>query len=778
MLGFTLAPRDSNSTPTADLSAVERSLGLLDGSSSDDPPQAFVCDVTYAVADLLRGERQRAVVRVQGPWEMGLERVRGDILVSVFRGGPSPEVPVFERRIAETSLLARLLDSLHRDLDEVDDQAQTPLAANTAPLFEMKRGLRIAPRKEPAFVAPLRNEALSAAAEHLRSVLPPCDAEPAELMEVSVEAPSEGAFGIAAEFSMRAPKPTQRVPGAARSDLFSLLIRGKLRLTAREAEREMDAVFLFPFAEQLVPLAIDGIDAWSHGRALFRRVDAAGTVVGLRLSPRGVVALTLGKARNEAHTFTFSNIDGLAFAQGVLSFGRGLVRSLIRRDRGQLQNLRVTSLKGHLRDLEQRLRDATQDESKVNDAPHAYRAYAMAPVAKPEPDAFSHARLRFAATWTAAVPGLDLRSTFLCGDALLVGSATRTTCFHRATGDIVWERETGRAVSVPTPRGLARLTSDGALSLYDYAAGEPLFQLRLAPRVGTGASGAVVGGPGLPRLLIVSEGARHLCAVDLDTGDVRWRYAARRGANFRLKRVGRLVLVAAGDASLVALDVVTGEIVWRFCDRLRFGSHVAFDRDAVFAVSGHGALGGQSGGRLHHIDPWTGRGRWSSELPGRTTAVGAPLVTPNVVLVASNDRGTTTLSAFDRASGDALWSEAACGAAASCLVVDDAVVLNGENGELLALEAETGQVRYRHVFGGEDGDRPRRLEPVLRSGALFVPQRDVHVVRPRDGTLLGTVGVDLVPDLLRVDEKCNVYVAEESGHLAAFGAGPRLMVVK
>jgi hypothetical protein len=29
-----------------------------------------------------------------------------------------------------------------------------------------------------------------------------------------------------------------------------------------------------------------------------------------------------------------------------------------------------------------------------------------------------------------------------------------------------------------------------------------------------------------------------------------------------------------------------------------------------------------------------------------------------------------------------------------------------------------------------------------------------------------------------VDECCNVYVAEESGHLAAFGAAPRLTVVK
>jgi hypothetical protein len=53
----------------------------------------------------------------------------------------------------------------------------------------------------------------------------------------------------------------------------------------------------------------------------------------------------------------------------------------------------------------------------------------------------------------------------------------------------------------------------------------------------------------------------------------------------------------------------------------------------------------------------------------------------------------------------------------------------------------------------------------------------VHVVRPRDGAILGNVPTELIPDLLRVDERCDVYVAEESGHLAAFRAGAKLALV-
>jgi hypothetical protein len=52
------------------------------------------------------------------------------------------------------------------------------------------------------------------------------------------------------------------------------------------------------------------------------------------------------------------------------------------------------------------------------------------------------------------------------------------------------------------------------------------------------------------------------------------------------------------------------------------------------------------------------------------------------------------------------------------------------------------------------------------------------VIRPRDGEVLGTLPSDLIPDLLRVDERCGAYVAEESGHLAAFSVAPRLSLVK
>jgi hypothetical protein len=210
---------------------------------------------------------------------------------------------------------------------------------------------------------------------------------------------------------------------------------------------------------------------------------------------------------------------------------------------------------------------------------------------------------------------------------------------------------------------------------------------------------------------------------------------------------------------------------------LPFDGAIALDHDAAFALSGTGS----NSWKLFHIDPWSGSVRFSVPLEDRPVVGQAPLVTADAVVVPIRDRSGVGARAFDRATGELVWEQATGLAAPTTawLAVDDAIIANSGSGVLLCLDARSGALRYNHVFSrSTGGDQPRRLEPVLRSGALFVPQQEVHVMRPRDGEVIGTLPCDLVPDLLRVDEQCGVYVAEESGHVAAFGAAPRLSIVK
>lgn len=721
-----------------------------------------IADIAYALISLGSGVKSRAIARLctePEPWELGLERSADDVLVTVFSSGDLPEVLVHERRISASAFAAHL-DTFRPGGEPANDSVRRRAKDS------------------------LLDQALAA----LSAALPFSPAGEAEgPAAVSVEPVGDLPIVMSAEIQLRPSEPSPEGAAAVqRPDLFALLFRGKLRVTVGEHARDVSDVFVFPLAEQLITLTAEMLEAWSGRRSYHRRLTVLGATLGLRLdAEQGAAYLTLGAGRRssslaELPAYTFPALDVGALVQSIAAFGRALTRSLVRRSRSFAANLLVQRLRAKVRELYDALKELSRNDSKINLTPESYRAFAAtlgtAPSASEPP---APARLRYATRWTAAVASIDLRATFLCGDVLVVGSGREVVGLDRRTGQVLWQRPVPRAASVMTPRGLARIEPDGTLRLFDVTSGEPMWATRLAPRPGAATSGAVVSAPRLPPTLILSEGQRHLVGIDLSTGQITWRYAARRGSFFRLKRAGKLVIVSNGEPALTALDVLSGEVVWRFCDRLRFASQVAIDHDALFAFAGDGALVGRGGVRLYQLDPWSGTSRFSVELPRHISPVGAPILSPETVVVVGYGRRGTELCAFDRKTGEMRFSHIASTSAASCLGVDQTIVVNSEGGELTAIDASSGTVRYRHVFGGgADGDRPRKLEPVLRSGALFVPQNEVYVVRPQDGALLGQVKTDLIPDMLRVDERCDLYVAEESGHLASFAAGPRLSLVR
>jgi outer membrane protein assembly factor BamB len=238
---------------------------------------------------------------------------------------------------------------------------------------------------------------------------------------------------------------------------------------------------------------------------------------------------------------------------------------------------------------------------------------------------------------------------------------------------------------------------------------------------------------------------------------------------------------ASCEPTLTAIDAASGETVWRARDRLRFCRPAAYDNNALFVVAGDSSPRLRTAEALLCLDPWTGLVRWRRELPAGARAVGAPSPAQQAVVVALHDPRGTGFAAFDRGDGALGWriDPGFAPATSAWLVVDETLVVNGASGAVSAIDLSRGGCRWQHRFErGGDADVPRHLDPLLRSGALFVPQHKVHVLRPNDGDELGQVPSDLVPDLVRVDERCNVVVVEDSGHLAAFQAGARLTLVK
>ena len=478
--------------------------------------------------------------------------------------------------------------------------------------------------------------------------------------------------------------------------------------------------------------------------------------------------------------------------------GASLVRAILRRDRSQGQNLRLAALRRALRDGTDALREASQTDSKVNPTPGALSrlrgrdATRRAP--RQSPSTFPAARLRYAARWRAIVPGIDLRATYLCGDRLVVGAATEMWGLDRATGRVLWRVDVDRGTSVVTPGGIARLAPDGTLSVHDFGNGEVTLRARLAPRVGGPVAGAVVHLPGLPQLVVVTEGEHHLVAVDLTSGEPRWRWSwgnpnarAREGrAAPRLKRAGRLLYVTCGDSALTALDVI---------DRRRRLAparppalpHARRPSPTTRSSSSPAAPTASRASTASIRSRATSAGPASSPSrahPAPSRALPSPPQDAVAVAGAPEDR------AHASPPSTATTARPCPGArrvrrAERHLVARGRRRLHRQHAERGARRRPTagrrGELRWRHVLGPRplEADVPRRLEPVLRCGALFVPHADVARPPParRGPPRHDPAPAEAIPDLLRVDERCDVYVAEESGHLVCFGALPRLSLV-
>ncbi|HEY6462533.1 MAG TPA: PQQ-binding-like beta-propeller repeat protein, partial [Polyangiaceae bacterium] len=760
---------------------------------------AFVLrDLAIALVDLAPRPRGKAAVRFYDePWEMCVERFGATACVSVYRAGPEPMVAVYDRAVPFADVVAAVRDGIDRVLSG---------EGSRAPSAE-RRAVDAAARIE-----------LTSAATQLAAALPlaPVDDVPVpELVPVVVEPERDAPLSFGAEFAMRegAADPADRGEAVERADLHALLFRGKVRAEIRGRAVDLGECHPALVAERLVDLARRAFDAWERGLALNARGEAAGVVVGVRVSPDGQLALTLGSvdgpgrlspaaARRPVHTFPALGVTDVL--EAALAFGRSLVRAILRRDRSQAANLRLSALRRAIREGTESLRDAAQTDSKVNPSPEPYRAFAAAMVESRPPNAstsvtrgassLAAARLRYASRWRAIVPGIDLRATYLCGDRMIVGAASEMWALDRATGKVLWRVDVAKGTSVVTPGGIARLGPDGLLCVHDFGNGEITLRARLAPRVGGPVAGAVVHLPGLPKLVVVTEGEHHLVAIDLHSGEPRWRWSwggprgrardASRAAP-RMKRAGRLVFVTCGDGSLTALDVMTGAVVWRLRDRLRFRAPPTVAHDTLYVVAG----GAHGVARLYCVDPFSGHVRWSSTVAEPTspcTVEGVPLVAHDAVAVPVRQKSGLTLVSFARADGALLPARerVLAPSGTSWMAVDDVFIGNAPSGEVVGIAAggdSPGALRWRHVLGPKplEADVPRRLEPVLRGGALFVPHTDVAILRPRDGALLGQIApTEAIPDMLRVDEACNVYVAEESGHLVAFGALPRLSLVE
>lgn len=721
--------------------ALSRLLGLGD-ASTDLPPLA---DLLAALLGLADGSRHKALLPVVGlPLEVAIVRRGAGVLVSAYHTDASPEVVALDRRVP----LRALLDAASEALRE-DESSSADLADGAA--------ARLRARAAEARIVDVGDDGASAVRMRGGAEADPGDGQPL-------------AFGYeVAVFPARA-EPRDRVWHA---DVHAMLFGGQIWAWARGRRIPVMRGPALLAVQRMLAATGAVVEAAEGNRPANVRLRAGSFVVGMRRDKTGAVSLSVGS--DEDGVVTIPALDLEAACVPVLRLGSEMLRALVSIDRSQARNLRVRSLRAELRRLSRLLKSRARATSFVNADPDRLRASTPPSVGDAASDG-PRAASRWTARWSVALDGLDAEQCLSCGPLFVVGGEKGLFAIDRDEGRVAWRNAAPTVAAYVAGANVLTLGPDGAVAARDVATGDSIFETRVTPRAGGAPLGLLATGANLVPTAIIAEGSDRLVALDLRTGEPRWRFSTRGHGAFRLRRAGRALLCATGDSSLAALDLVSGEIAWRFVDDLRFTTAPVVIGDTVVALTGEP---GRGDAEIIGLDLYEGRIRFRSAL--EHAAAAPPVAAGDVVLVPTHEGRRGGLCALDARTGVVRWSVPDPGVAqgAGLLAYDDRLVVQTPAASTL-LDLATGAVTWSHAFTTSRGDDiPRRLDPLLRGGAIIAPGSSVEVLRASDGARIGgALPCDLVPDVLLADERGWIYVGEESGHLMALAPVPRLSLVR
>ena len=308
----------------------------------------------------------------------------------------------------------------------------------------------------------------------------------------------------------------------------------------------------------------------------------------------------------------------------------------------------------------------------------------------------------------AAARGLTVVRRWPTGDAHLApvaGDGARLAFAGERTLGII--RLEGRGMGVPAGTGV----------IWQQAHGLP---------------GGAVFSPRLSGSIVVCCGRSGLGAWDLATGESRWRYAAQVQAGVPYVD-GRRVYVGDGH-EIVALDLVTGVPLWRFAG--------VSDTLVSYAPVGDGQrlFCGPGDGRLYALSAADGTPLWVLDRRDDWQYL-RQLRLSGEVLVAGSYK--ETLFGIDIGDGSERWAFNAGNFINSHHVADGTAYLWSPTGWVYAIDAASGQVRWRHRttdFTADQGNwAPVMAELATYGGVLYALAMDgvLHRLDQTTGAAIG-----------------------------------------
>ena len=720
---------------------------LLRGGSEQVTELPPLPDLIAGVIELCEGVRDRVLLPLAGqPAEFAFSRDEQDVLVDCYGTESTPEVFLRHHRVPLPLLCEVCAEAARRSASEQDSVTM--------------------------------GQALQQLAQRLQNVqLGPVMHGPQEVMcEGGVaEAPTEHEAALSFGFIARLrPSRTPQPAGHDFADVHALLFDGELWGFAGDTRVTLARGPILLATQRMAAAVRLLLSGWQAGRDMNARLVSGRFAIAVRLQ-RGRASVEF--TAEDGRRLSLAGLQVPEVALPILRLCTELLRKLVAVDRSQMRNLRVSSLRHELRLLRRIVKTRERRDGFENRDPERLRM-----ASPPESGRESGVGrvlvpgLRYTERWRAEIEGLEASAVFCCDERIVVATAKLILALCRSTGDVLWSQPNDRAHALLIGRVLLTWHGDGEVRLIDIEDGVVYARTRLPGRLLGVPTGLYGGGGELPPTALITDGHKSLWAVDLRTGELRFRYRSRGAAGLQLQRAGRVLLVTSGDGSVDALDLASGEVVWRHWADARFCLSPVVVGQVAVAAAGEPNGGA---GELYGIELYTGRRLWQVSLPSAPSA--SLLVAERLVVVPCGVGGRGRLLAIDPERGHIRFQckDPGLGEGAEGVAIDGQLLLNTRAGRMHSLDLQSGRTLWRQVLSNPvTDDLPRSLSPLVSQGMLFVPAAQVHVLRPQDGaTLTKSMACDLVPDFLHVDDRGHMFVAEESGHLRSYSTAPHLTLV-